>query len=312
MLKIVVAVCTANRPHYLGQLLDRLCDIDLRGLESYEVSLLIVDNRPGGSTRRQCDESRASLPIPLELVDEPVPGISQARNRAVAVALCINADFLAFLDDDNLPHPDWLAELVARQRATGADVVAGNRRKMTQTDGAPGPIAMMDGEGRLWKANGLPELLSTSTVLIATSVLRRLAATGPVFDPLFSAMGGEDADFFIRARKAGARFAGAPASLIDFRVDGARGTFVGRIARKFKAGCGQGHLARRHLPPAALAGWLVGLAFRTLRDLLAVLPDLIWRRAHSEVASKLGGSIGMWFGLFGGRYHYYTGSGLSE
>ena len=38
-------------------------------------------------------------------------GIPQARNAAVAVAL-ERADFVAFIDDDEVPSPLWLAELL--------------------------------------------------------------------------------------------------------------------------------------------------------------------------------------------------------
>jgi glycosyltransferase involved in cell wall biosynthesis len=314
-MKIVVAICTANREAYLSQILERLKRIDLRGLEQDQVSILIVDNRPGGAVLGQCEQVRPHLPVPIEVVEEPVPGISEARNRAVGAALADGADLLAFLDDDDLPDPDWLVQLVVRQRETGALVVAGNRRKLAP--GAAGAQSggqgtMMDGMTELWKPSGLPELISTSNVLIGAPLLTRMAAAGPVFDPVFSAMGGEDADFFMRARQLGAPFAAAPASLIDFRTEGARGTLLGRMVRKFKAGCGQAHLARRHLDPAALAWWVGGLCWRTLRDVVLVLPDFLRHGTRGEGLAKLWGALGMWFGLFGGRYRYYTGSGLSE
>jgi succinoglycan biosynthesis protein ExoM len=314
-MKIVVAICTANREAYLAQVLERLKRMDLRGLEQDHVSILIVDNRPGGAVRGQCELVRRDLPVPIAVVEEPVAGISEARNRAVATALAEGADLLAFLDDDNLPDPDWLLQLVVRQRETGASVMAGNRRKLaTDAEGARSCAqgTMMDGMTKLWKPSGMPELISTSNVLIAAPLLARMAKAGPVFDPVFSAMGGEDADFFIRARKFGAVFAAAPASLIDFRTEGARGTLLGRMVRKFKAGCAQAHLARRHLPAFRLALWLAGLCWRTLRDLVLLFPDALRHGAKGEGLAKLWGSFGMWFGLFGGRYRYYTGTGLSE
>jgi hypothetical protein len=139
-----------------------------------------------------------------------------------------------------------------------------------------------------------------------------MSASGPVFDPLFSPMGGEDADFFMRAKKGGASFAAAPASLIEFRTEGARGTLIGRMARKFKSGCAQAHLARRHLARSRLLIWIASLCWRTLRDLVLLIPGLIRQGSNSETPAKLSGSVGFWFGLLGGRYRYYSGKGVSE
>jgi len=316
-LKVVVAICTADREHYLGKLLERLATIDLGQLSGVDVSVLIVDNRPGGATRKLCERAGPGLPVPVTLVEEPRPGIAEARNRAVAEALATGADSLAFLDDDGLPHPDWLARLLERQRETGADVVMGNRRKFSgEGDPAvavPGASRTMLEEGAsLWKRNGLPNLLATCNVLIATPLLAQMGAQGPVFDPLYSAMGGEDADFFLRARRTGASFAAAPGSLIDFRTEGVRGTAVGRIKRKFKAGCAQGHIARHYLGGMALPAWIASLLWRLARDLVLLLPDLLRRGTRGEIPGKLASSGGMCFGLLGGRYRYYGSSGASE
>ena len=48
-----------------------------------------------------------------------------ARNTAVAHAMQVRPDFIAMLDDDEEPCPDWLNSLVGTQRQTDADVVFG-------------------------------------------------------------------------------------------------------------------------------------------------------------------------------------------
>ena len=73
------------------------------------------------------DHAFASPPLVPRLRDaryvhEPRPGISHARNRGVAEA---KGDFVAFIDDDELPAPNWLESLLLTQRTYRADVVLG-------------------------------------------------------------------------------------------------------------------------------------------------------------------------------------------
>lgn len=307
-MKLVIAVCTANRDAYLGTLLAHLARIDFSMFAGFQISLLVVDNRPGGTTAALCARAREHFPIGIELVEEPEPGISQARNRAVATALAQGADFLDFLDDDDLPDPGWLVGLVERQRETGADIVMGCRRKETRERRLAAVTAASEAgqqEAPLWKLNGLPNILGTNNVLIATPLLARMADAGCVFDPFFSPMGAEDSDFFIRARQAGATFAYAPKSLIDVRTDGDRATFSGQIQYEFKAGCARGHLVRKNLRGAFLASWFAEVGGRLVKALLQLLPDLVLKRRRARSPAKLGWACGAIYGFCGGRFNYY-------
>lgn len=309
-MKLIIAICTANRDLYLTKLLARLKDIDLSKLDGQDISILVIDNRPGGATAAICDHARSGLPIALQLVEEPEPGISQARNRAVVTAVQQAADFLDFVDDDDLPDPEWLSHLVERQRESSADIVMGNRRK-PRAFGRMAATPVRAGKGapepgvQLWQPNGLPDVLATNNVLIATPLLARMLQAGGAFDPFFSAMGGEDADFFVRARTAGASFAYAPHSLVDVRVDGERSTFVGRVTRKFKSGCSKGHLVRRNLKRARLAAWFAGTGTQMAKATLMLLPDLLLKGDRAKSPAKLAWTCGAFFGFCGGRFNYY-------
>ena len=48
-------------------------------------------------------------------------GISHARNRLVKESK--NADFLAFIDDDETAEPQWLDELLSLMKQTDADAI---------------------------------------------------------------------------------------------------------------------------------------------------------------------------------------------
>lgn len=99
---VTVAVPTARRAQSLARLLSAL-PAALAG--GPEVELLVVDNDQAGSARAVVRQSH----LDLRYVGEPIPGSSFARNRAIAEA---RTPYIAFLDDDVVPQPGWLASLV--------------------------------------------------------------------------------------------------------------------------------------------------------------------------------------------------------
>ena len=125
MVRVAVCICTCDRLASLAQVLAVLENIELGDMVPDDVGVIVVDNRPDGQVRALCEQAGARLPVRLECVEEARPGISFARNRAVAEARVRRADFVAFLDDDDLPEPDWLQHLLGTQRRTGADLVFG-------------------------------------------------------------------------------------------------------------------------------------------------------------------------------------------
>src|SRR5690606_429303 len=107
--KVAVCLCTCARPEPLAECLAAIAAALRAHPEPGLVAVVVVDNAPGGRAGAVCAEAAAALPVPLRVVEEPERGISFARNRAVREALAAGADAVAFLDDDDLPHPDWLA-----------------------------------------------------------------------------------------------------------------------------------------------------------------------------------------------------------
>ncbi|MGI9590846.1 MAG: glycosyltransferase family 2 protein, partial [Myxococcota bacterium] len=123
--KVSICICTCSRPAMLGRLLGSLRDVELGALEASAVEIVVVDNDPSGSARAVCETAAARLPFPIHFAEESRRGIAFARDRLVREALARGADFLALLDDDDVPERDWLRRLLERQQETGAEVVAG-------------------------------------------------------------------------------------------------------------------------------------------------------------------------------------------
>jgi len=101
-LRATVAICTRNRSVMLRRVLESFCTQLVPKGVPWE--LLVVDN---GSTDATSEVAAAFVSrLPLRLVQEPEPGLSAARNRAVSEA---RGEYLLWIDDDAIPEPGWIA-----------------------------------------------------------------------------------------------------------------------------------------------------------------------------------------------------------
>ena len=114
---ISAIICTHNRDRYLGAAIDSLLAQDF---DDFEV--LVVDN---GSHDRTREVVEARLPHPrLQYVYEAELGLSVARNTGFRQS---TGDILAYLDDDAVASPQWLAVLVAAYREDEKLAIAGGK-----------------------------------------------------------------------------------------------------------------------------------------------------------------------------------------
>lgn len=109
-LDLSVVVCTYNRADLLARTLASIARAEQPGDRTWE--LLVVDNR---STDHTVDVvADWSDRLPIRYLYEPEPGLSAARNRAVAEA---RGRLMAFTDDDVEVDTAWLCELATARRA---------------------------------------------------------------------------------------------------------------------------------------------------------------------------------------------------
>ncbi len=195
--KLIVAVCTYHRPHGLRLLLRALEAQRFEHNPAPDMEVLVVDNGGDAETRRLCqDFGSGQAPLPLRYIQEPRVGISHARN-AVLDHIPAHCDYVALIDDDEIPCPRWLDELLALQRATGADLVRGPVIPRY----APGTPAWITRgnyfgwprpEQRITDGQNL-EQGATNNMLLRWSAVR---ATGARFDTGLARTGGEDTVYF--------------------------------------------------------------------------------------------------------------------
>jgi glycosyltransferase involved in cell wall biosynthesis len=292
----------------LARLLTALELTELGDLNPKNVVLVVVDNQPDGRARALCTSLRSRLPMRLVFAEEPRRGISFARNRAIAEARAQGADFVAFIDDDDLPRADWLRNLIRRQRETGADLVFGFWRLPHDL-----PLPCWLRNSRYFQPPrrddrnrfGLPAWAGTYNVLLSRRAIELAGDEDGPFRSEFAHCGGEDSDFFIRAIGAGCSHACAYDSIVVRAWENHRLTLVEVLRRGFLRGGSRVHIARAHLPAEQVRG-LAWSSWRKLAKALLRLP-LAGSGRDRLVAALLTlahsmGEIYAWAGL---RYAYY-------
>jgi glycosyltransferase involved in cell wall biosynthesis len=125
-----VVVCTHNRAH----LLDRVLEASVDEARSVGADVLVVDNASTDDTPAVLDATTRRLGPVLHVVREPRLGLSVARNRALAEA---RGDVAVFIDDDAVPRPGWLRELLAAYDSERVACVGG--RVLLHLPGPPPP-----------------------------------------------------------------------------------------------------------------------------------------------------------------------------
>ena len=238
---LTVLVCTHNRVELLGRVIDSLNAA--RRPEGWSVRLFVVANAcTDGTLDLLTARARATTGLPLEWIAEPVPGKSSALNRALPL---LEDALVAFVDDDHRVDADYLAEIAfAAERWPEAGMLCG--RILPDWDGSepawvhdegpyriyPLPVPRYDQGDADFTIGVDGPIPGGGNLAVRLSVI---ADTGPFsteLGPTGHDLGGsEDADWILRALRAGARLHYVPGMVQYHYVDTGRLT-LGYTARK--------------------------------------------------------------------------------
>jgi len=200
-IRVCVAIPTFRRPAQLESLLRGISRQEISS--TYDIDVVVFDNDSSASAAPVVESLRPVLGIQLIYVHERERGLSAVRNSALAFAEG-SYEFLAMIDDDENPEPQWLAQLLEVATRTRADATFGPVR-YEFPDGAPRwlkngnffdlPVEAGDGEPMVTGYSG--------NCLLRVDSLRRFALK---FDRTFDFSGGEDLLFFRQLHERGASF----------------------------------------------------------------------------------------------------------
>jgi glycosyltransferase involved in cell wall biosynthesis len=115
---ISVIICTFNRAHLLDKCLGSLAT-QMTGALACDV--IVVDSSSNDETRLLVAEYTERFPS-IRYVFEGMPGHSNARNRGYHEA---GGDYLIYLDDDAIPSPEYLVNVIREISDHSPDILGG-------------------------------------------------------------------------------------------------------------------------------------------------------------------------------------------
>jgi succinoglycan biosynthesis protein ExoM len=255
---IDVLVPTLRRPESLARALRSLFAQE-RAAELI-ASIVVVDNSPEASARKTVETLRPSCPVPLIFVHQPHPGVATARNAGLRAS---DAPLVAFLDDDEVAPPGWLAALHATHQDLGTAVTFGpvrglapearpsERAYMERFFSRPGPAT----SGPIEHPFGCGNSMMT----------RAIALDGRApFDVIADTSGGEDDRLFARLSLQGVRFGWAAEAWVHEYAPAHRATLDYTLKRAFGYGQSPCQIAARARRPLSVAKWMAVGAAQTL------------------------------------------------
>jgi succinoglycan biosynthesis protein ExoM len=185
---ISVCICTFQRTELLRSLLEELQHQETR--ELFSISVVVVDNDFRRSAEPIVRSVAGVAKLPIEYYVEPIQNISLARNKAIREA---KGNFVAFIDDDEIPDKNWLYNLRRTLCKYTADAALGPVLPLYKV---PPPEWVIKGKFyerptyRTGFAIGWTQG-RTGNILMRRGLFR---GDSGAFDPRFGS-GGEDQDF---------------------------------------------------------------------------------------------------------------------
>lgn len=156
-------------------------------------TIIVVENDETPSCKELVYEFSDTCPYPVVYVHEPVRGIARARNVAIEAALNSGAEWIAFIDDDEVADQDWLAALMAVEYRH-VPVLVG-RHETVYTGKLPF-WAVVEPKRLKPEHEGRSRKTSTcGNVRFSMNIVR----AGIRFNERIGLMGGEDIEYFGRA-----------------------------------------------------------------------------------------------------------------
>ena len=276
---ITVVLPTWNRPAGLRRALGGLAAQHDPGV-GWEVA--VVASAGGTAAVEAVVASfRDHAPVPLRVVDEPRPGASRARNRGLEEARRV----VAFLDDDCVPDPGWLAAvtgpvLAGRWAGTGGRVVADPAVPTPRWlgDALLAYLAAYD-RGDEEVVLGGDDYLLTANAAFDSDFLTAAGA----FDPLLGPTAGrptvnDDVDICRKVVRAGGLIGYVPSAVVVHDLPPSRLTPRYLLRRFYAQGRSDWLLDRGELETLTDRG-VRGAAGRLGRELGSILPQGPWHRS---------------------------------
>jgi succinoglycan biosynthesis protein ExoM len=280
---VAVCIITRDRHHGLARCLSSV--VQQRLPVGHHLALVVVDNSEDANARPVYDRLLGQCPddVGATFVHEPRTGIPQARNRALEAIEA--AEYVAFIDDDEVAPADWLLQHLEHLSKVGAPASTGPVLRVHEV---VSPEWIISGGFFDQPHRGTGQLIrdvATSNVVIRASELHR---TDLRFDERFPATGGTDTLFFRRFTDlVGPASWCAEAPVYEF-IPPSRARATWLLQRAYRAGNANTLLAIRSSPQPwrPVAEGVLRAAWRCGRgglELILTLLTLAWPKRRSRL-----------------------------
>jgi len=282
-----IVICTRNRAADLAATLRSLTRLQIP--EGHSGEVVVVDNGSTDRTAEVIAEAGKFLPFPLVTAVEPERGTGAGRNRGLSLA---RGAIIAWTDDDCRPARTWLREILAAFEADeqldllGGRIELFNRQHLPLTIKTSRRVEVMDDD------TYPGAILMNCKMALRRRLIDRIGGFDARFGAGSAMRAGEDADFVLRAYRAGCRVVYFP-QIVVFH-DHKRTTAMQGDALKRNYHFSDGALLSKFLlsgdRPAAR--WFYWQLLRLLGEVLGArrsLRDL--RRQGGFLGSFLAGSL---------------------
>jgi glycosyltransferase involved in cell wall biosynthesis len=205
-MKLSVIVATRNRAHAIAGCLDSIA-ASLANASLLDAEIVVVDSGSTDDTPAVIEAWASASPVQVQVLIEPTPGVSRARNRAIGAA---RANLLAFTDDDCRLSKDYVSQLLRHDAADTDLVLRGGRVELGDTSDLPISISMGPTLMRWSRKENSARHDRVYGYIIGCNVMMRRALierVGPFDERLGSGTNipaAEDSDYGYRAYIAGA------------------------------------------------------------------------------------------------------------
>jgi succinoglycan biosynthesis protein ExoM len=285
--RVAVCIITRDRHHGLARCLSSV--VQQRLPAGHHLALVVVDNSEDANARPVYDRllERRSGNFDATFVHEPRTGIPQARNCALEAAE--GAEYVAFIDDDEVAPSGWLQLHLEHLSKVGGPASTGPVLRVHEV---VSPDWIISGGFFDQPRRGTGQLVrdvATNNVVIRASELRR---TGLRFDERFPSTGGTDTLFFRKFTDlVGPASWCADAAVYEF-IPPSRARAAWLLRRAYRAGNANTLLAIRSSaqPWMPVAEGVLRAAWRCGRgglELILALSTLAWPERRSRLLTAL-------------------------
>lgn len=303
-----VAICTRNRMKLLEDCLSSVLRevVETGGAHS----IVVVENDTQPRSERVIAKQKLKFPsVDIAYHLEPELGIATARNRSLSLALSSGADWIAFIDDDEVMQRGWLSAMLRGASMMDAEVLTGPVDYLHELQ----PVWMPSCGVKNRKRGSRLRTAATNNVAIKTDWLR---PHFPVlsFDEDFNFSGGEDSDFFYRVNDLGGRILWVDDARLSEFVPASRLTMKYQLTRTARVAENSFRIHRRRRGyidamlryiPKAIGRLLRGLLLFFFGAALRIFNKPIGSRVWYEGSKALASGAGTLLGLFGMKPNPY-------